>query len=67
MEWCKANADADYYLAMEGGVDDFPQGPATFAYVVIATKERLCVGRSAHLPCRPRFMPRSRPVKNWGM
>lgn len=39
---------------MEGGVDDFPQGPATFAYVVIATKERLCVGRSAHLPLPPK-------------
>ncbi|BCV39654.1 MULTISPECIES: inosine/xanthosine triphosphatase [Shewanella] len=54
VEWCKANADADYYLAMEGGVDNFPQGPATFAYVVIATKKRLCVGRSAHLPLPPK-------------
>lgn len=50
VEWCRAQHHADYYLSMEGGVDNFDQGPATFAYVTIATDTQLCVGRTAHLP-----------------
>lgn len=50
VQWCREHYQADYYLSMEGGVDLFEQGPATFAYVTIATAERLCVGRTAHLP-----------------
>ncbi|KFZ37411.1 xanthosine triphosphate pyrophosphatase [Shewanella mangrovi] len=50
VEWCREHYQADYYLSMEGGVDLFEQGPATFAYVTIATDTQLCVGRTAHLP-----------------
>lgn len=48
--YCQAQQSADYYLAMEGGVDSFEQGPATFAYVVIASGQHKSVGRSANLP-----------------
>ena len=41
---------ADYYVAIEGGVDNFEYGPATFAYIVIATNEKQSIGRSAILP-----------------
>ena len=36
VNYCQANAKADFYVAMEGGVDRFEYGPATFAYIVIA-------------------------------
>ena len=55
VEWCRAHHQADYYLSMEGGVDNFDQGPATFAYVTIATDTQLCVGRTAHLPLPPKL------------
>lgn len=46
---------ADFYLAMEGGVDcSDEEGPATFAYVVVADQDRQSVGRSAYMP-----LPRS--------
>lgn len=48
--YCRKHHPADYYLAMEGGVDRFEHGPATFAYVVIANQQRQSVGRSANLP-----------------
>ncbi len=48
--FCRANYQADFYAAMEGGVDHFEFGPATFAYVVIADKQNQQVGRSANLP-----------------
>jgi len=50
VEFCQVNFDADYYVAMEGGVDNFEYGPATFAYVVIADKHKQSVGRSTNLP-----------------
>ena len=50
VQYCRQQGDADFYLAMEGGVDLFEQGPATFAYVVIADREHQSVGRSANLP-----------------
>lgn len=41
----------DYYVAMEGGVDSFSEGPATFAYVTIRDQQgRIVTGRSANLP-----------------
>ena len=46
----KLNKSADFYAAMEGGVDMFAYGPATFAYVVIANNTSHSVGRSANLP-----------------
>lgn len=50
VKYCQQQHQADYYLAMEGGVDEFAEGPATFAYVVIANQEQMSVGRSAALP-----------------
>ncbi|MGL4835787.1 MAG: inosine/xanthosine triphosphatase [Shewanella sp.] len=41
---------ADYYVAMEGGVDHFEFGPATFAYIAIGHQQQLAIGRSAMLP-----------------
>ena len=43
----------DYYIAMEGGVDLFDHGPATFAYVAIKSIARLSIGRGANLPLPP--------------
>ncbi|WJG10312.1 inosine/xanthosine triphosphatase [Aliiglaciecola sp. LCG003] len=48
--YCQAHHQADFYAAMEGGVDNFEYGPATFAYVVIADHQQQQVGRSANLP-----------------
>lgn len=41
---------ADYYAAIEGGVDHFTYGPATFAYVLLSNGQHTSVGRSAQLP-----------------
>ncbi len=41
---------AELFVAMEGGVDNFEHGPATFAYIVVATANQVSVGRSALLP-----------------
>lgn len=41
---------ADYYVAIEGGVDNFSYGAATFAFVVIANAHEQHVGRGANLP-----------------
>ena len=46
----QADQRADYYVAMEGGVDNFSYGPATFAYVAIANHDKLSIGRGASLP-----------------
>ncbi|MEH6710514.1 MAG: inosine/xanthosine triphosphatase [Paraglaciecola polaris] len=50
VEYCQKNAQADFYVAMEGGVDKFDYGPATFAYIVIANRERQSIGRGAIMP-----------------
>ncbi|MCL2913589.1 inosine/xanthosine triphosphatase [Shewanella corallii] len=50
VEYCRTRESADFYLAMEGGVDQFEDGPATFAYVVVASENSMSVGRSANLP-----------------
>ena len=47
---CQSVYQADYYIAMEGGVDLFEHGPATFAYIAIAHKEQVSIGRGAQLP-----------------
>ncbi|GIU21757.1 inosine/xanthosine triphosphatase [Shewanella schlegeliana] len=47
---CQARHQADFFLAMEGGVDQFEHGPATFAYIAIAYKKQVSIGRSALLP-----------------
>ena len=43
---------ADYFVAMEGGVDQFEEGAATFAYIAIIDDKhnKLMTGRSANLP-----------------
>lgn len=50
--YCREHHQADYYMAMEGGVHLFDFGPATFAYVVIAnnTQQAPSIGRGALLP-----------------
>ncbi|EKE74983.1 inosine/xanthosine triphosphatase [Gallaecimonas xiamenensis] len=48
--YCRAQEQADFYVAMEGGVDLLEDGPATFAYVVIDNGQQQSVGRSASLP-----------------
>ncbi|MEP0354267.1 MAG: inosine/xanthosine triphosphatase [Paraglaciecola sp.] len=53
VKYCQKHCTADFYVAIEGGVDNFEYGPATFAYVVIANHERSSVGRSSNLPLPP--------------
>jgi inosine/xanthosine triphosphatase len=53
VRYCQSHHDADYYVAMEGGADLLEDGPVTFAYVVIADKQQMSVGRSATLPLPP--------------
>ena len=50
VKYCQQNVEADFYIALEGGVDLLVDGPATFAYVVISNNEQQSVGRSAALP-----------------
>ncbi len=51
LRYCqKKQPTADYYFAMEGGVDNFSQGPATFAFVAISDQNNLSIGRSTNLP-----------------
>ena len=41
----------DYFVSMEGGVDKFEEGAATFAYVCLSARdEKIYTGRSANLP-----------------
>lgn len=50
VNYCIKHHQADFYVAIEGGVDVFQNIPATFAYVVIADNNKKSVGRSANLP-----------------
>ena len=55
---CLAEADErskaqDWFIAIEGGVDMFDDGPATFAFVAIYHQGIWSVGRSANLPLPP--------------
>ena len=45
----------DWCVAIEGGVDHFIDGPATFAYVAIYHARQWAVGRSANLPLPIKF------------
>ncbi|NNG44195.1 inosine/xanthosine triphosphatase [Pseudoalteromonas sp. NEC-BIFX-2020_002] len=47
---CQQHYQADFYVAMEGGAEQFSYGPATFAYVVIADNQQRAIGRSSNLP-----------------
>ncbi|BEU04376.1 non-canonical purine NTP phosphatase [Agarivorans sp. OAG1] len=53
LRYCQQHQAADFYAAIEGGVDMFEDGPATFAYVAIARGEHLSVGRGANMPLPP--------------
>ncbi|PTC00853.1 non-canonical purine NTP phosphatase [Thalassospira xiamenensis] len=50
-----AREAADYFVAFEGGVDEFEFGVATFAYVVVSDGTQSVVGRTADLPLPGRF------------
>ena len=47
---CIEQHRASWYVAIEGGVDMFRDGPATFAYVALYNGQQWSVGRSANLP-----------------
>jgi len=50
-QFCKKSEEiADYYVALEGGIDLTPDGPMTFAYFAILDKQQQSIGRSASLP-----------------
>ncbi|RDV24870.1 non-canonical purine NTP phosphatase [Alteromonas aestuariivivens] len=55
------SASDTWYVALEGGVDEFEDGPATFAYVAICHQGQWSVGRSANLPLPEPFY---RALKN---
>jgi inosine/xanthosine triphosphatase len=48
--YCQQQQEADYYVAIEGGVDEFEYGPCTFAYVAICHNNQTSVSRSSSLP-----------------
>ena len=50
VNYCKEHYQAHYYVAMEGGAEQFSYGAATFAYVVIDNALNQVVGRSSNLP-----------------
>lgn len=43
-------AQGDYFIAYEGGVDVFEDGPKTFAIICISNKQDMSFGQSASLP-----------------
>ncbi len=50
VKFCQRHGQADYFVAIEGGVDHFEDGPATFAYVAIANGKTMSVNRSTSMP-----------------
>jgi len=53
IKYCQQQTQADFYVAIEGGVDQFEYGPATFAYVAITNDKHMSIGRSCNLPLPP--------------
>ncbi|QDE39551.1 non-canonical purine NTP phosphatase [Luteibacter pinisoli] len=53
MNFCRQHGDADFFVALEGGVDVTEDGPGTFGIVAIAHGDIVSVGRSAWLPLPP--------------
>jgi len=45
-----AEVEVDYYIAFEGGVDVFEDGPKTFAVICISNGEEMIFVQSASLP-----------------
>lgn len=50
IKYCTEHMRADYFVAIEGGVDTFESGPATFAYIAISDGQSQSIGRSCLLP-----------------
>lgn len=50
VENAKTDTKADYYIAFEGGVDVYEDGPKTFAVICISNGEETIYGQSALLP-----------------
>jgi inosine/xanthosine triphosphatase len=50
VQYCQQHTQADFYVAIEGGVDQFEHGPATFAFVAITDQKHMSIGRSCNLP-----------------
>jgi inosine/xanthosine triphosphatase len=50
IKYCQQHTQADFYVAIEGGVDQFEYGPATFAFVAISNHKHMSIGRSCNLP-----------------
>lgn len=50
VENAKAATKADYYIAFEGGVDVYEDGPKTFAVICISNGKETIYGQSALLP-----------------
>ncbi|TBR43132.1 non-canonical purine NTP phosphatase [Marinomonas agarivorans] len=48
--YCRNNTEADFYIAIEGGVDVLEDGPVTFAYVAILDNDTRSITCSAQLP-----------------
>ena len=46
----KAETNAHYYIAFEGGVEVYEDGPKTFAVICISNGEEMIFGQSATLP-----------------
>lgn len=57
VHYCQQHQPADFYVAFEGGVEQFSYGVATFAYVVVAAgvQGAARVGRTANLPLPAAF------------
>ncbi|MGJ8679651.1 inosine/xanthosine triphosphatase [Paraglaciecola sp.] len=54
IKYCQQHIDADYYVAIEGGVELFEYGPATFAYIAITDGKYRSIGRSSMMPLPPK-------------
>lgn len=50
VQYCAEQYPSDFSVAIEGGVDCFEYGAATFAFVVIKQGDKVVTGRSANLP-----------------
>ncbi|RLV59063.1 non-canonical purine NTP phosphatase [Parashewanella curva] len=50
VEYCKKHHKADFYIAIEGGVEQNQDGVFTFAYIVIDDLKQQRINRSAALP-----------------
>ncbi len=50
VENAKHMHEGDYYIAFEGGVDIFEDGPKTFAIVCISSSHKTVFGQSATMP-----------------